>query len=338
MKVTTLVVSCAASLALVALAGCAGTSDASRAEKATKPNVAVFLSSAANSYEQAQLDGVKTAAAKLGAGDVESFDGGFDSAKQIAQIQDAKTSRRFDVFIIEPVDSAAVVAPLAAAAKAGVKVVCVTGACGPDASSITKQFAGQAGVVAIDYGKVGETLASRAVDACAGEVSCHVAYINGDVTYSTDRLALASVKKGIEGAGRGVELSGAQDGKYDAATSRKVMQDMLQRDPDIKVLVALSDQMAAGALQAIEAAGLTGKIKVVSAGASASAVEAVRRSSFFSEMVFVPRTMGSVAAEIGIQLAQGKSVAKTEVLANTLSPVGEFLTPSNVDAFVAEWK
>ena len=56
-------------------------------------SLAFFMASAANSYAQAQLEGVKEVAAAMNA-TVDTFDGQFDSQRQYSQLQDAIASGR----------------------------------------------------------------------------------------------------------------------------------------------------------------------------------------------------------------------------------------------------
>lgn len=326
--------------AFLAAAGCSsGDSSAAAEEPATtSPNTAVLLSASANSFEQAILEGVKRGSESVGGGEVREFDGKFDSATQISQIQDVTTSGNYDVLIIEPVDATAVVKPLEQAAAAGIKVVCVTTPCGDDAESLTNQFEGQTGLVAYSFGAIAEQLAEAGTQACDGVDPCEIAHLNGDSTFASDRLAADTIKSAVASQPN-MELVAQLDGKYDTATSRQITQDILQRNPELSVIIAQSDQMAVGAEQAIEAAGLLGDVKIISAGASERGVQAVADGDWFAEVIGQPRSVGERAAEIGILSAQGEDPGTVEVDGFTLSPTGSaILTQDNIADFEAEWK
>lgn len=329
----------AATLAgLAALLSACGSAPATGGSTASQVGVAVFLSTSANSYEQAQANGAKKAAADLGAGQVQVFDGGFDSTKQIGQIQDAVTSGRFKAFVIEPVDGNAAAGPLQRAAAAGIQVVCITSACGVDATKIDVQFPKQAGVVASDYRLTASMLARRAIEACQGVPSCKVFYLNGDSTFPSDRAAKDSFAAAMKAAPGTVSYVGSQDGKYDTATGRSVMQSELQRNPDLAVLVSFADQQTLGAAQAIGAAGKTAQIKILSFGGSEQAITAVTSGKWYGAQLTMPFSIGQTGATIAITKAQGKQVAKSAVDANTLAPVqGGFLTKANATGFKAQW-
>ncbi|WP_244930896.1 sugar ABC transporter substrate-binding protein [Nocardioides sp. W7] len=320
------------------LAACGSDPSSSGSGAAGADGVGVFLSTSANSYEQAQAAGVKKAAQDLGAGDVQVFDASFDSTAQIGQVQDAVTSGRFKSFVIEPVDGAAIAGPLARAAAAGIEVVCVTSACGPDATKIDLQVEGQGGVVASDYGQVAEAMAGHAVEACEGVDPCRVFFLNGDSTFPSDRAAKDSFAGVMEKAPSNVEFVGTQDGKYDTVTGRSVMQSELQRNPDLDVLVSFADQQTLGAAQAIDAASKSEQVKIISFGGSEQAVAAVKNGAWLGSMLTLPFSIGETGATIAIQLAQGKTPDETVVDASTLAPVdGAYLIKDNAADFTAQW-
>jgi len=324
----------AVSLSFVAACGSTG----SGGSAGGKVGVAVFLSSSANSYEQAQADGAKQAAKSLGAGPVQVFDGGFDSNKQIGQIQDATSSGRFKAFVIEPVDGAASVAPLQRAAQQGIEVVCITNACGSDSTKIDVQFPKQAGVVAADYQGVAEKLAQQSIAACGSTDPCKVFYLNGDSTFPSDRAAKDGFASVMKGAPANVQYVGSQDGKYDTGTGRSIVQGELQRNPGLSVIASLADQQTLGAAQAIASAGKTGAIKLISFGGSQQALAAVAAGKWYGALVTLPFSIGETAAKIAILTAQGKKPAATVVEASSLATVGGgWLTKANVAQFKAQW-
>lgn len=319
-------------------AGCSsgGASSEPSAEESDQA-VAVFLASSSNSYEQAILQGAREAAASQGVTEVIEFDGKFDAGTQVAQIQDAVTAGQADVFVIEPIDPVAVTKPLELAAEAGIVVVCVTTPCGVDQNSITNQFAGQGGVVAYSFPEIATDLGTATIDACEGIDPCRVAHINGDSAFPSDRAAAETIEALLD-AEPSIVLVGSVDGKYDPATSRQVVQDLLQRDPDINVIVCGSDQMCVGAEQAVKAAGQQGEITFISGGGSETAIKRVRDGEWYAAVVSVPRTMAATATEIGIALARGETPAAVEVNASTLVPAGSILTKDTVGDFTAEWQ
>lgn len=57
---------------------------------------------------------------------------------------------------------------------------------------------------------------------------------------------------------------------------------LLQRDPDIQGIIAGNDTMALGAVAAVEAAGLTGKVVIAGFDGSPDAVEAIKAGTLLA--------------------------------------------------------
>jgi len=117
-------------LLVLSLSGAAFGASTSLAQSATPvaagPPVALafFMASAANSYAQAQLEGVQDVAKRMNA-TVDTFDGQFDSQKQYSQLQDAIASGHYDGFIVSPNDGNALAPVIEEAIADGIVVGCV---------------------------------------------------------------------------------------------------------------------------------------------------------------------------------------------------------------------
>ena len=119
----------------------AGAASPSPDSTAARPiRVAFFASGLANTYVPAQIQGAKSAAGKLGAS-ITVFDAVFDASKQVTQVQDAITSRKFDAFVISAIDGNALVPQIKKAIAAGTRVACISAPCGP--GSDVAETAGQ---------------------------------------------------------------------------------------------------------------------------------------------------------------------------------------------------
>ena len=108
--------------------------------------LAFFNPIVANAFTASQYRGIKLSAGKAKA-TVTQFDAGFDQNKQIRQIQDAIVSKKFDAFVITPVNGAVLVKPTEDAIKAGIKVVAIFNGIGPDLDSIKPQVKGISSVI-----------------------------------------------------------------------------------------------------------------------------------------------------------------------------------------------
>jgi len=87
-----------------------------------------------------------------------------------------------------------------------------------------------------------------------------------------------------------------------------VFQNILQSQPQVQALFACSDLMALGAVEAIAAAGKTGKISVVGFDAFLEAREAVLKGTMDATIAQSPSEMGRLAIENATLLLRGGKV------------------------------
>jgi ribose transport system substrate-binding protein len=86
------------------------------------------------------------------------------------------------------------------------------------------------------------------------------------------------------------------------------MENILQSHKDIQAVFAHNDEMALGALEAIQAAKKD--ILVVGFDAIEDAVKAVEKGDMAATIAQKPEEMGRVAAEVAIKAAKGEKVEK----------------------------
>ena len=81
---------------------------------------------------------------------------------------------------------------------------------------------------------------------------------------------------------------------------------------------ATNDQMALGAVEALAARNLTGKVAVVGVDATREAVGAVQNGSMAADVAMHPEALGRYAVESAIKAARAEPVNKTIDTGETL--------------------
>jgi len=89
-----------------------------------------------------------------------------------------------------------------------------------------------------------------------------------------------------------------------------VMENILTSHPDVRAVFATNDQMALGAMEAIAARNLTGKVVLVGFDATREAVRAVLDGRLSAVMAQYPETIGKRSIEEAIKAARGQPVEK----------------------------
>lgn len=154
-----------------------------------------------------------------------------------------------------------------------------------------------------------------------------VAVIRGVLGVATQEDRLAGFREVVEKA-PGVEWIGAQPANSERALGMTVMENLLTRHPDLRAVFATNDQMALGAMEAIAARRLTGKIVLVGFDAGREAVRAVQAGQMSAVMAQYPERIGRRAIEEAIKAARGQPAEKFVDIGTALvtkENAGEFL-------------
>lgn len=306
-----------------ALVGCSASAPAGNSEGGTSSGdalkVGFFGFSAANSFAQAVYKGVEDASSEAGA-KATFVDGQFDGQLQAQQINDAVTSKQYDVMIVQANDNLVVQEPLKKAIDAGITVVIEFTAVGPRFDTIEPQIDGAISIV--DPSQLnGEALGKLATEACA-EVGdgCKVAYMEGNPAFPLDNARTKAVLGVLKDAS-GITALPTVTGGYSQDEGRKAFQDITQANPDVDVVIGSTQAIAGAAL----VAGPDSDIKFIGNGSPESAVKKVRSGEWFAIWALDVVENGRVAADLGIRHAKGEEVEMATAEAS-LAPNNAFGT------------
>jgi ribose transport system substrate-binding protein len=108
----------------------------------------------------------------------------------------------------------------------------------------------------------------------------------------------------------GMKLLDTQEGKGTAEAARPVMRDLLGRFPDLDAAFPINDPSALGAISAIESAGKSGKVTVVTVDGSREGAAAIKNRKLHSTSAQFPREIGRVSAGKAYEHLAGKLVEK----------------------------
>jgi ribose transport system substrate-binding protein len=320
-------------IAAAAVVTAAGASTAGGAPK--KVRVAVFLASAANTYWTASLQGAKDTAKKYGNVEITSFDGEFNTTKQLNQLRDALVSKKFDAWYIGPNDGQPLVSTINKAIKQGVKVACTLVPCGP----IDKPVAGpgQVAFIGVPFYANGQQLGQLVVQGCKGIANCKVAWLPGLPELPLEKLRTQGLYSIIKPY-KNIHVVSVQAGGYLAAPALKATQNILQANPDTNVIVSSGDQMIAGAVRAARLAGKkAGQIKMYGGGCTYEAKQLILQGWQTGCAVYLPRTEGKMATDLLVRAVNGERIRGRSIDPLTLSPIGTVGTKANIAKFSPEF-
>ena len=124
-----------------------------------------------------------------------------------------------------------------------------------------------------------------------------------------------------------MRLLDTQEGKGSREGALPVMRDLLGRFPELDAVFPINDPSAIGAASAIESAGRSGQIAVVTVDGSADGIAAVQAGKLLSTSAQFPKEIGRIAAEKAYDHLAGKPVekeVKVEVKLITKENAAEF--------------
>jgi ribose transport system substrate-binding protein len=125
----------------------------------------------------------------------------------------------------------------------------------------------------------------------------------------------------------GIEIVALQPANSERELALTVMENILTSHPELDAVFITSDQMALGALEAIDAHRLTGKLITVGFDGGREAIQAIREERLTAEVAQNPHNMGRLAFLTAYQAAKGK------VVENRIDTGTALIDKSNVDEY-----
>ncbi|MBW8882017.1 MAG: substrate-binding domain-containing protein [Asticcacaulis sp.] len=308
MKTLTLIA--ATALALVAVPGLA----------AAKPKIVVTLERADDTFTLTLKQSIEAAAAQHPELDVVIEDAKRDSATQVGHVKDA-IAQKADAIIIMNVDDAAATAAAADTAKAGIPLIFINRLPAID------RFDGQVSIVACNDLVAGR-LQMRLVGSQINNTG-NVVILRGEDGHPAARDRTAGVKE-IIAAKPGLKLVHNETGGWKRANAEQLVAGWLAAGEHIDAIVANNDDMALGAIDALQKAGYKpGQVVVAGVDGTPGALDAIRSKWMTMSVLQNAKAQAQVAFEDAV-----KFVKKDYAQLYDWVPY-EVIIPSNVETFAS---
>ena len=261
-------------------------------QASAKDNLALVVSTLNNPFFVTLKEGAVQKANELGY-DLVVLDSQNNPAKELANVEDTIV-KGAKVILINPTDSDAVGNAVLAANKAGIPVITLDRAAGK--GEVISHIASDnvaGGKMAGDF--IFEKLGADA----------KIIQLQGIVGTSASRergegfVLSAQVNKLI--------ILTAQPADFDRAKGMNVMQNLLTAYPTLQAVFAENDEMALGAVRAIQTAGRN-DILVVGFDGTQDGVKSVERGKMAATVAQQPEKIGSMGIEIADKVIKGEKV------------------------------
>lgn len=274
--------------------------------------IALMVQDLSNPFFSAMQKGVEADTKKLGA-EVNTLDGRQDLGTQNDQI-DNLIQQKYDILLLNAVDSAGIGSAVARAKAAGITVAAV---------DVTSK--GAPVTVTTDNVAAGKEACQYLVDAIGK---------NGNILI-VDGTPISSVQDRVKGcqevlsATPDVKVVGQQNGDNGRAKGLELTTTMLTAHPDVVGIFGINDPTALGATLAAQAAGKN-DITIVGVDGSPDAVAELKKgnSLFKATSAQDPAGLASKALEMAIQMRGGQEPKEPTILEPT-----KLITADNVSSY-----
>jgi ABC-type sugar transport system substrate-binding protein len=254
-----------------------------------------------NPWRIAQTNSMKAEAEKLGYQLVYT-DAAGSAAKQVADVN-SMIAQGVDVIFLAPREEKPLIPAVMAAKKAGIPVILLDRSVDPSLAKAGEDYLTFIGSNFVEEGKrVAEWLVKNA------NGKTKIIELEGTTGSSPANDRKKGFDEAIKAAG-GFEIVASQTGDFARDKGRQVAEALLQAHPDADVIYAHNDEMAMGAIAALEAAGkVPGKdVLVLSIDGGKEAVQAVVDGKINAVVECNPR-FGPKAFETMQRYAKGETI------------------------------
>lgn len=289
-------------LLMVVLAGCStkapsssSVKDSAKEKKDDQLKIGLSISTLNNPFFVSLKEGAEKEAKSQGT-EIITVDAQNDSAKQVSDIEDL-IQKGVNVLIVNPADSDAIKAAIESANNANIPVITVDRSA--NGGTVVSHIASDnvaGGQMAGDF--ILEKLGKKG----------KVVELEGIPGSSAARERGEGFHKAID-AVADIQVVAKQAADFDRAKGLTVMENILQGNKDIQAVFAHNDEMALGALQALEAAGMKDVI-VVGFDATDDAVKAVNDGKMAATVAQKPAEIGQKGVQTAMKVFKKESVEK----------------------------
>ena len=132
-----------------------------------------------------------------------------------------------------------------------------------------------------------------------------VAILEGAPGSQANFLRMAGFKPEIEKY-KGIQVVASLTAKFRRDEGMRVMNDIMTAHPDLNAVMAMNDEMALGALEALRTRNKLKQVKLVGFNGALEAIQQVYRGNMAADVVQYPERIGELFVHWAVRIAQGE--------------------------------
>ncbi|HTN51575.1 MAG TPA: sugar ABC transporter substrate-binding protein [Anaeromyxobacter sp.] len=265
------------------------------AAAADKPIIGLITKTDTNPFFVKMKQGAEKAAAATGAKVMSAagkFDG--DNATQVTAIENMTTAGAKTI-LITPSDTKAIVPAIAKAREKGVMVIALDTPTDPQSATDA--------LFATDNFKAGVLIGQYAKAAMAGKPA-RIATLDLAPGITVGQLRHDGFLQGFGIKEGDPAIVCSADTRGDRAKGQTAMENCLQKAPDLNVVYTINEPAAAGAYQALKAAGKATGVLIVSVDGGCPGVKAIQAGTLAATSQQYPLKMADMGVRAGVEYAK----------------------------------
>lgn len=256
--------------------------------------LAIVVSTLNNPFFVTMKEGAENKAKELGY-DLIVLDSQNDPSKELSNVEDL-TVRGVKAILINPTDSAAVSNAIRIANRSEIPVLTLDR--GAQRGDVVSHIASD--------NVAGGEMAGKFIMEKVGE-KAKVIQLEGIAGTSAARERGEGFMNVVNGGS--MELLASQPADFDRTKGLNVMENMLAANPDVQAVFAQNDEMALGALRAVQASGKD--VMIVGFDGTDDGIAAVKRGKLAATIAQQPELIGAIGVETADKVLKGEQVEKS---------------------------
>ncbi|MGH7074125.1 MAG: sugar ABC transporter substrate-binding protein [Stellaceae bacterium] len=306
--------------------------------------IALFVAIQSNPVDQAIINDFHAVAKKDGHTKFVVFDSNNSVQKEIANCNDAITSKQFNAFALKAVAGPPLMHCAEKAMKAGIPVVVFGNALGPNPNTAKRQIKGLSASV-IELSNVnGMSIAKLTHDACMAKHAhpCKVIYTYGPLAFDWASISRKYFEQTVKKDYPNIHIVAEGANNFDPNTARTLIKSLVQAHPNVDVVASDGDLGAIGVIEGLKDMGKkVGKGGILVTGGAFSKIgkKLMLKGEMFGSTCLLPTTEAETAAKDSIRAARHEHIAHPDVEVCALfSPTGNApITMANVHKFTPQF-
>ena len=256
--------------------------------------MAIVLSTLNNPFFVSMKEGAEAKAKELGY-DLIVLDSQNDPSKELSNVEDL-TVRGVKAILINPTDSDAVSNAIRLANRSNIPVLTLDR--GASHGKVVAHIASD--------NVAGGEMAGRFIMEKVGQ-KAKVIQLEGIAGTSAARERGQGFMQAVKGSQ--MDLLASQPADFDRTKGLNVMENLMAAHPDVQAVFAQNDEMALGALRAVQASGKN--VLIVGFDGTKDGIAAVKRGKLGATIAQQPDLIGALGVETADKMLKGQTVEKS---------------------------